>query len=144
MKKIIFLFLFALPFLGKAQFTITNSSTTSLLQVREGVWPMELQRIIKETDTCYVLEFRDQQYSNVVNMSTLRFGNMQQLRYFMLGLAALRKGNTGDIAKFRDYTIKRIDVKNTGVWYTLSCGEGEVTNFQQSDADRMIGAIKVL
>lgn len=144
MKKIIFLFLFALPFLGKAQFTITNSSTTSLLEVREGVWPMELQRIIKETDTCYVLEFRDQQYSNVVNMSTLRFGNMQQLRYFMLGLAALKKGNTGDIAKFRDYSIKRIDVKNTGVWYTLSCGEGEVTNFQQSDADRMIAAIKVL
>jgi hypothetical protein len=105
---------------------------------------MELQRIIKETDTCYVLEFRDQEYSNVVNMSTLRFGNMQQVKYFMQGLAALRKGNTGDIAKFKDYTVKRIDVKGTGVWYTLSCGEGELTNFQQSDADKMITAIKTL
>lgn len=144
MKKMIFLSLFALPFLAKAQFTITNSSTTSLLEIRQGVWPMELQRIIKETDTCYVLEFRDQQYSNVVNMSSLRFGNMLQLRYFMQGLAALKKGNTGDIAKYKDYTIKRIDVKNTGIWYTLICGEGEVTNFQQSDADRMIAAIRVL
>jgi hypothetical protein len=144
MKKMLILSLFILPFISKAQFTITNSSTTSLLQVRDGTWPMELQRIIKETETCYVLEFRDQEYSNVVNMSTLRFGNMQQVKYFMQGLAALRKGNTGDIAKFKDYTVKRIDVKGTGVWYTLSCGEGELTNFQQSDADKMITAIKTL
>ena len=137
MKKMLILSLFILPFISKAQFTITNSSTTSLLQVRDGTWPMELQRIIKETDTCYVLEFRDQEYSNVVNMSTLRFGNMQQVKYFMQGLAALRKGNTGDIAKFKDYTVKRIDVKGTGVWYTLSCGEGELTNFQQSDARKL-------
>jgi hypothetical protein len=144
MKKMLILSLVILPFISKAQFTITNSSTTSLLQVREGTWPMELQRIIKETDTCYVLEFRDQEYSNVVNMSTLRFGNMQQVKYFMLGLAALKKGNTGDIAKFKDYTVKRIDVKGTGIWYTLSCGEGELTNFQQSDADKMITAIRTL
>jgi hypothetical protein len=26
----------------------------------------------------------------------------------------------------------------------LSCGEGELTNFQQSDADKMITAIKTL
>jgi hypothetical protein len=144
MKKMLILSLFILPFISRAQFTITNSSTTSLLQVREGTWPMELQRIIKETDTCYVLEFRDQEYNNVVNMSTLRFGNMQQVKYFMQGLAALKKGNTGDIAKFKDYTVKRIDVKGTGIWYTLSCGEGELTNFQQSDADKMITAIKTL
>ncbi|HUB62736.1 MAG TPA: hypothetical protein VL978_18605 [Puia sp.] len=144
MKKIVILSLTIFPFISRAQFTITNSSTTSLLQVREGTWPMELQRIIKEYDTCYLLEFRDQQYNNVVNMSTLRFGNMEQLRYFMKGLATLKKGNTGDIAKYKDYSIKRIDVKGTGVWYTLSCGDGEVTNFQQSDADKMIAAIKTL
>ncbi|HLI92710.1 MAG TPA: hypothetical protein VKU83_03850 [Puia sp.] len=144
MKKIIFVSLFILPFMSRAQFTITNSSTTSLLEVREGVWPMELQRIIKDLDTCYVLEFRDQQFSTVVNMTTLRFGNMQQLKYFMLGLATLKKGNTGDIAHFKNYTIKRVDVKNTGVWYLLSLSDGGVTNFQQSDADKMIAAIKVL
>src|ERR1700735_1129135 len=124
MKKLIILALFV-PFFAKAQFTITNSSTTSLLEVREGTWPVELQRVIKETDTCYVLEFRDQQYTSVVNMSTLRFGNLQQLRYFMQALAVLKKGNTGDIAKFKDYTVKRVDVKKDGIWYTLICGEGE-------------------
>ena len=142
MKKIVLLLVVVLPFLSKAQFTITNSSTTSLLDVREGPWPMELQRIIKETDTCYVLEFRDQQFSTVVNMTTLRFGNMQQLKYFMLGLAALKKGTTGDIAHFKDYLVKRMDVKSTGVWYMLSMGDGGLTNFQQSDADKMIAAIK--
>jgi hypothetical protein len=144
MKKLIFLSFFAMPFFVKAQFTITNSSTTSLLELREGTWPLELQRIIKERDTCYVLEFRDQQYNSVVNMSTLRFGNMVQLRYFQQGLSALRKGGTGDIANFRGYTVKRVDVKGTGVWYTLSCGEGELTNFQQSDADKIVATIKSL
>jgi len=144
MKKIIILSLLIVPFISKAQFTITNSSTTSLLQVREGVWPMELQRIIRDKDTCYVLEFRDQQYSSVVNMSDLRFGNMEQLRFFMKGLAALKKGNTGDIAKFRDYSVKRIDVKGQGSCYTLSCGDGELTNFQQGDADKMIAMIRTL
>jgi hypothetical protein len=144
MKKLIVLSLFATPFFAKAQFTITNSSTTSLLELREGTFPLELQRVIKESDTCYELEFRDQQYTSGVSMSTLKFGNLQQLRYFMQALAVLKKGNTGDIAKFKDYTVKRVDVKKDGVWYTLICGEGEVTNFQQSEADKMVATIKVL
>jgi hypothetical protein len=145
MKKLIILSLFAMPFFVKAQFTITNSSTTSLLELRQGgTFPLELQRVIKETDTCYELEFRDQQYTSVVNMSTLKFGNLQQLRYFMQALAVLKKGNTGDIAKFKDYTVKRVDVKKDGIWYTLICGEGEVTNFQQSEADKMVAIIKGL
>ncbi len=144
MKRLIILSFLASSFFAKAQFTITNSSTTSLLELRQGTFPLELQRVIKETDTCYELEFRDQQYSSVVNMSTLRFGNLQQLRYFMQALAVLKKGNTGDIAKFKDYTVKRVDVKKDGVWYTLICGEGEVTNFQQLEADKMVATIKSL
>jgi hypothetical protein len=144
MKKLIILSLFATPFFAKAQFTITNSSTTSLLELRQGTFPLELQRVIKEMDTCYELEFRDQQYTTEVNMSTLKFGNLQQLRYFMQALAVLKKGNTGDIAKFKDYTVKRVDVKKEGIWYTLICGEGEVTNFQQSEADQMVATIKSL
>lgn len=144
MKKLIILSLFVMPFFAKAQFTITNSSTTSLLELREGTFPLGLQRVIKETDTCYELEFRDQQYSSVVSMSTLKFGNLQQLRYFMQALTVLKKGNTGDIAKFKDFTVKRVDVKKDGIWYTLVCGEGEVTNFQQTEADRMVATIKSL
>jgi hypothetical protein len=143
MKKLIFLSLF-IPFFAKAQFTIVNTSTVSLADVRTGTWPLNLERIIKESDTCYALEFRDQQYTNSVNMSTLRFSDLQQLRYFQKGLSALKNGSTGDIARFKDYTIKRGDVKKEGIWYILTCSDGSLTDFQQPEADKIIAAIKIL
>lgn len=143
MKKLILLFLF-IPFFAKAQFTIVNTSTTSLVELRSGTWPLELQRVIKESDTCYVLQFRDQQYTNDVNMSTLRFGNLQQLKYFQKGLSALKTGTNGDVAKFKEYTVKRTDVKKEGIWYILTSGDGALTNFQQPEADKMIATIKGL
>ena len=140
MKKLVFLSLF-IPFFANAQFTIVNTSTIPLVELRTGTWPLSLERIIKESDTCYVLEFRDQQYTNGVNMSTLKFGNIKQLKYFQKGLSALKSGSTGDIAKFKEYTLKRTDVKKDGVWYILTCEDGELTNFQQPEADKMIAAI---
>lgn len=143
MKKLVLLSLF-IPFFAKAQFTIVNTSTTSLVELRSGTWPLDLQRVIKESDTFYVLQFRDQQYTNDVNMSTLRFGDLKQLKFFQKGLSALKTGSTGDIAKFKDYAIKRIDLKKEGVCYILTCGEGALINFQQLEADKMITAIKGL
>ena len=149
MKKLIFLSFF-LPILAKAQFVLVNNSTTSLIEPRTGTWPLDLQRVIRESDTSYVLAFRDQQENSSVNMSTLNFGNLDQVRYFGKGLAALRSGSTGEIAKYKEYTIKRMDVKKLGVkergtvWYILQCADGTTTNFQQEDADKMITAIKAL
>ncbi len=143
MKKLLFLSLF-LPFFAKAQFTIVNTSTTSLVELRSGTWPLTLERVIKESDTCYELEFRDQQYTTGVNMSTLKFGNLKQLKYFQKGLSALKSGSTGDIAKYKEYTLKRTDVKKEGIWYILTCEDGELTNFQQPEADKMIAAISSL
>lgn len=147
MKKLFVLF-FLVPCFAKAQFTIVNTSTVSLMEPRTGNWPLDLQRVIRESDTTYVLNFRDQQESQSVNMETLKFGDLRQLKYFGQGLVALTKGNTGDIAKFKEYTIKRMDVKKAGqkgqVWYVLTCDDGTMTNFQQPDADRMIAAIKTL
>jgi hypothetical protein len=150
MKKLFVLFFLA-PFISKAQFTLSNSSTTSLVEVRTGNWPVDLQRIIKNTDTCYALNFRDQQVTTDVNMTTLKFGSLAQLRFFEKGLAALKSGSDGDIANYKDYTLKRMDVKNTDVkkkgsivWYLVTCSSGPVTNFQQGEADKMIAAIKTL
>jgi hypothetical protein len=140
MKKFFLIFLI-LPFFAKAQFTITNTSTINLVELRSGTWPLNLQRIIKESDTCYMLQFRDQQYTNSVNMSNLRFKDLEQLKYFQKGLAVLKKGSTGDIAKFKDYSIKRVDLKRDGIWYLLTSVEGPLTNFQQSEADRLMAAI---
>ena len=145
MKKLIILSLF-IPFFAKAQFVIVNTSTISLIEPRTGDWPLDLQRIIKESDTSYVLAFRDQQETTSVNMTTLRFSDKQQVRYFGKGLAELKSGSTGDIAKFKDYTIKRMDVKRdtkgSVCWYILTCEDGSQTNFQQLEADKMITAIK--
>jgi hypothetical protein len=144
MKKVLFVALF-LPLIASAQFTIVNTSTTNLVELRAGTWPLNLQRIIKESDTCYVLQFRDQEYINEVVMATLRFSNLEQLKFFQKGLAALKNGSTGDIAKFKDYTVKRVDIKKEGVWYVLNCNAaGETTNFQQPEADKMIAAINGL
>ena len=143
MKKLILLSVFILPFLAKAQFTIVNTSTINLVELRTGTWPLSLQRIIKESDTCYALQFRDQQYTNGVNMTTLRFRNLQQLKYFGQALSALKKATNGDIAKFKDYSIKRTETKYDGIWYLLRFQWG-LTNFQQPEADIMIKTIKGL
>jgi hypothetical protein len=140
MKKYIIILLFA-PCMANAQFKIVNTSTTNLLELRTGTWPINLQKITKESDTYYALQFRDQEYANEVIMKTLRFTDLDQLKYFQKGLSALKNGTTGDIAEFKDYTIKRVDVKKEGTWYILNCGEGALTNFQQPEADRMIAAI---
>jgi len=141
MKKLIVLALF-LPIISKAQFTIVNTSTINLVELRTGgAWPITLQRVIKESDTSYVLQFRDQQTTNDVIMTTLRFPNMEQVKYFQKALSALKKGSTGDVAKFKDYTIKRLDVKREGTTYVINCGAGTTTNFQQDEADKLIAAV---
>ncbi|MDP4148092.1 MAG: hypothetical protein Q8927_12815 [Bacteroidota bacterium] len=141
MKKLIFLSLFVLPFLANAQFTIVNTSTVSLVDLRPGTWPISLQRVIKESDTTYALVFRDQQYVNDISMATLRFKNLSQVKFFQQALSALKNGSTGDVARFKEYTVKRMDEKKGVILYILTCTNGELTNFQQPDADRMIAAI---
>jgi|SRR6516162_4247609 hypothetical protein len=141
MKKLIVLALF-LPIISKAQFTIVNTSTINLVELRSGgQWPINLQRVIKESDTSYVLQFRDQQFTNDVIMTTLRFANMEQLKYFQKALTALKGGSTGDVAKFKDYTIKRLDIKREGITYIINCGAGTSTNFQQPECDKLIAGI---
>lgn len=146
--KRLFVLLFLVPCFAKGQFTITNTSTVSLMEPRTGNYPLDLQRVIKESDTCYELAYRDQQESQSVNMETLKFGNLVQLKYFSQGLVALSKGNTGDEAKFKEYTIKRMDVKKQGqksmVWYVLTANDGTMTQFQQPELDKMVAAIKTL
>jgi len=182
MKKLVLLAVL-IPFFAKskAQFTLTNSSTTSICEVRPGTdtWPLDLQRVIKQNDTSYALSFRDQQYGKVIVMSTLKFKDKGQLKYFQQALSSLAQLESGTIANFKDYTIKRADVKKNVVeavtkqpakkdpakknitakevtvtrdelvkkeeiWYLLTCGDGTVTNFQQTDANKMIAAIQPL
>jgi len=139
MKNFLLFILFS-PLAMKAQFKIINSATINIADVRQGTWPISLQRITKESDTCYVLQFRTQEDNNSVIIKTLKFRDLGQLKYFQQGLAALKSGNNGDVAEFKEYTIKRVDVYKEGTSYILTC-DGGITNFQQPEADKMIAAI---
>jgi hypothetical protein len=136
--------------LAKAQFTLTNTSSISIMEPRQGQWPMDLQRKIKNKDTVYVLNFRDQQYPQSTNMYELKFSDKVQLKYFQEALTALKGVGNGETAQFKGYSIKRADAadpnnaKKMQVWYILTCDNGSVTNFQQPEADKMIAAIKPL
>ena len=101
-------------------------------------------------------------------MATLKFKDKGQLKYFQQALSSLAQLESGTIANFKDYTIKRADVKKDNlkiepvkkdgkavagkvaapkkddVWYLLTCNDGTVTNFQQSEANKMIAAIQPL
>jgi len=142
MKKSI-LFSAVLPLAGIVGFSLSNSSTTNLLEVRPDPWPINLQRIINKRDTSYALEFRDQQVLTGVMLDTLPFANLEQLKYFEQGLSVLKKGNNGDVADYKDYSIKRTDIRKEPAWYLLRFKDG-LTNFQQPEADKMIDAIKGL
>jgi hypothetical protein len=130
-------------FLAVGWFKKMPSSTTNLVEVRAGEWPINLERTIESRDTSYALIFRDQQFSRGVLLDTLPFLNLQQLKYFSQALSVLKSGHNGDIAQFKDYSIKRADKKYEGIWYILKIKWG-LTNFQQPESDLMLKTIKDL
>ena len=102
---------------------------------------MNLERDIDRRDTSYSLIFRDQRVEDAVVMDTLEFENVGQLKYFGQALDVLKKGHTGDIATFKDYSLKRADKRfDGGVWYILRIKFG-ITDFQQPEADIMCKTI---
>jgi hypothetical protein len=117
--------------------------TVDLINVRLAPWPINLQRVIYYTDTCYALQFRDQGVMNAMIIKTMEIYNMDQLKYLKLGLTTLTKGSNGDVAEFKDYSIKKVGTKKENSWYILSY-DGGVTNFQQSEANRMVTIINNL
>ncbi len=124
-------------------FSNTDYPSVDLMTVRLAPWPINLQRVIYYTDTCYAFQFRDQAAMNAVTIKTMEIYNLDQLKYFEMGLSSLKKGSNGDVAEFRDYSIKRVDKKKNDIWYILSY-DGAVTNFQQPEANRMIFIINNL
>ena len=108
-----------------------------LMQVRLGTWPINMQRFIYYTDTCFAIQFRDQHEMNAVIYKTMGLETREQLKYFREGLTTLKKGHNGDIAEFSDYSIKKVGLKKEDSWYILSY-DGAVTNFQEAQANRLI------
>jgi hypothetical protein len=110
------------------------SPRNTSVEVRGGAWPINLERTTDRPGVSYSLIFRDQEEMNGVLLDTLDFADAGQLRYFGRGLTALKNGNNGDIARFKDYTLTRADKKFEGVWYILRPQYGS-TSFKQAEAD---------
>jgi hypothetical protein len=142
MKRFILSLIF-IPFAGKAGLNSTHSSSTILLEVRSGQWPISLEKSSNRSGDSYSLQFRDQQVMTNVLMDILPFPDLTQLKYFGKALTALKTGTNGDIAKFKDYSVKRAESKKEGKWYILRYQWG-LTNFQQAEADTLISTIKKL
>lgn len=117
--------------------------TVDLMTVRLEPWPINLQRVIYYTDTCYAFQFRDQSTMNSVAIKTMDLETLEQLKYFKDGLTTLKKGANGDIAEFRNYSIKKVGTKRENSWYILSYDRA-VTNFQEPQVNRMIYIINTL
>ena len=109
----------------------------NMMNVRLAPWPINMQRVIYYTDTCYAIQFRDQSTMNGVAIKTMDLETMEQMKYFKEGLLTLKKGNIGDVAEFRNYTIKKVGTKKENSWYILSY-DGAVTNFQEPQLNRII------
>jgi hypothetical protein len=109
----------------------------NLIQVRLAPWQINMQRIVYYTDTCYAIQFRDQSTMNAVIYKTMDFETLEQLKYFKEGLITLKKGQNGDVAEFRNYSIKKVGTKKENSWYILNY-DGAVTNFQEAQANRMV------
>jgi hypothetical protein len=142
MKRLILSIIFV-PFAGKAPFENAQSSSTVLVEVRSGEWPISLEKATSKSGASYFLQFRDEQVLTNVVLDTLPFGDLVQLKYFEKALSVLKTGNNGDIAKFKDYSVKRAESRKEGKWYILRYQWG-LTNFQQAEADTLISTIRKL
>jgi hypothetical protein len=140
--------LLLLPFAGKPGLDKSHPQGAAhlpgenIVEVRSGAWPINLERNADGVGT-YSLIYRNQEVMNAVSLDTLTFSNLEQLRYFGKGLDALKVSPNGEIAQFKDYSIKRADKKFEGVWYLLRYQFGS-TSFQQREADIMGKTIKGL
>lgn len=117
------------------------SESIVLAEVRKGDWPISLEKSIDRSGISYSLHFRDEQEMNAVVLDTLPFPNLEQLRYLEKALTTLKTANDGDIATFKNYSVKRTVKKYEGVFYILRYQWGS-TDFRQPEADIIINTIR--
>ena len=130
-----------LIFSGYTLLHSTRLFSTDDVEIRSGTWPITLERTIDRSGASYTLMFRDQGVMTGVVMDTLSFSDKAQLQYLGKALVSLKNGSNGDIAKFKDYSVKRADKKYDGVWYILRYQWGS-TDFQQPEADMINKTIR--
>jgi hypothetical protein len=141
MKKILPLLLVCITVAAKP---LNNQQPSRVrVAVRSGEWPISLESVDQLKGAQFILQFRDQQVLTGVVLDTLPFSDLSQLKYLEQALSVLKKGNNGDIARFNNYSIKRMDSRMEGRTYLLRHKWG-LTNFKQPEADTLISTIRKL
>ncbi|HEV9037157.1 MAG TPA: hypothetical protein VGQ51_11070 [Puia sp.] len=138
--KNLFLSLLTLP-VAALIYSWTAVRPPDSVEIRSGQWPIHLERTTDRPGVNFSLIFRDQSETIENVLDTLDFADVTQLRYFDQGLSALKKGNNGDCARYKDYSITRSDKKFEGTYYILRADYGQ-TIFRQPEADIISKAIK--
>jgi len=138
--KNLFLSLLTLP-VAALIYSWTAVRPPDSVEIRSGQWPILLERTTDRPGVNFSLIFRDQSETIENVLDTLDFADVTQLRYFDQGLSALKKGNNGDCARYKDYSITRSDKKFEGTYYILRADYGQ-TIFRQPEADIISKAIK--
>jgi hypothetical protein len=127
--KNLFLSLLTLP-VAALIYSWTAVRPPDSVEIRSGQWPIHLERTTDRPGVNFSLIFRDQSETIENVLDTLDFADVTQLRYFDQGLSALKKGNNGDCARYKDYSITRSDKKFEGTYYILRADYGQ-TIFRQ-------------
>src|SRR6185437_8847370 len=138
--KNLFLSLLTLP-VAALIYSWTAVRPPDSVEIRSGQWPILLERTTDRPGVNFSLIFRDQSETIENVLDTLDFADVTQLRYFDQGLSALKKGNNGDCARYKDHSITRSDKKFEGTYYILRADYGQ-TIFRQPEADIISKAIK--
>ena len=138
MKKV-FLSLLLIPFAGIGRFDNSALHSKKPVEIRSGDWPIILERSVDRADTSYSIQFRDMQVMNASVMDTLLFPDVTQLKYFEKALTTLKAGSTGDMARFKTYSVTKTNKKD-GAWYILKL-KWTATDFKQSEADLLAKTI---
>ncbi len=141
--KYFLLISYLIHFGDKAPVKDNRYPDVNYMQVRVGAWPINLQRVIFCTDTCYAIEFRDQSTMNAVANKSMCMETLAQLKFFKEGLISLKKGNNGDVAEYNNFSMKKVGTNKNNSWYILSY-DNAVTNFQEPQLNRMIFLINDL
>lgn len=133
MKKIL-LIASLLPLAGLLGFTVARSHFSDKVDVRTGQWPIFIERVYGQKGVNYLLQFRDQGSIRAVVMDTVVLATQRDLKYLDEALVSLKKGHSGDVASFDNFSVGRADKPGKVIWYTLKDNLG-VTDFQQPEAD---------
>ena len=137
MKKALSLLLLYLPFHTLAQIKVIKKPTL-IVDVGNNFWPLKLEKDIVDSDTAYLVEFRDASYTQLIDLKLIRFSKVE-LKEFAAALSQVL------IASLKDQVVipKAIISKEKGpfgiIYYQLYYDHA-LCNMKEKQVRKLIDA----